>query len=99
MLTYLRCVWWNKFTLIGYGVFTIWVILSFTSPNWISMVLLQVAAILLGATHFGLPTYRTYKRACNLYSQGKARELSKISTTFYCNRIGLEAARREWEIT
>jgi hypothetical protein len=100
MRTYLKCVWWNKFTLIGYvcslfGLITICYDFGLLIEGFLIFWLgLGIAA----ATLFGRITLSNYHWAVLQLQEEKSSSVQKaIGMAAYCNKVGLVGALKEYE--
>jgi len=103
---YVKCVYANKATLVGYiGAVTSGVLLFHGKPEsqelqglYIASVysLSQLSSVLLGATKFGRETFQSYRRA-----KKHIQEYETINTKYYdkhklyCDKVGVRLAARE----
>ena len=104
---YAKSVYANKFTLAGYSAVLSSFGLMFADPKRVTFdeesCLLILGNVLLGATGFGLDTFRTYRRTKDhlkkFENQIKVREddesFKRKESFWYCNRKGYELALKE----
>ena len=101
MLSYLRCVWANKVTLIGYLLFVL-MLSEFTAINahsgllertWVA-ILFAISAMALALTSAGMDTYKAYRHVQDLLRReridGSVRRLYRTGP--YCDRVGAKVA-------
>ena len=101
MLSYLRCVWANKVTLIGYLLFAL-MLSEFATIDahsgllvrtWVA-VLFAISAMALALTSAGMDTYKAYRHAQVLLRReridGSVRRMYRTGP--YCDRMGAKVA-------
>ncbi len=110
MVLYLRCVWANKLTLLGYillvvGVLLLCLLLNGLIPRKLflrdtAIWLMASSAFFLVVSVFGFGTQGTYKRTIeHLRKQpgGRAsRHFANFNQIFYCWRKGYELAVKDY---
>jgi Zn-dependent membrane protease YugP len=98
MRTYLKCVWWNKFTLAGYVCMVSGSVATF-SPSLLAHVgifLFLLGFLFLLCTLVGLETYDSYQRAVMLLKNGHFLALEEaLPSAAYCNAVGIRGALEE----
>ena len=102
MLTYLKCVYANKATLLGFVFLVCAVLFGFTSdmqePMWRGLVIIMsfCSLCLLFLTFAGLDTMDTYCRTREIIAFGSV-ELARrtVRPAAYCTKVGFELALRE----
>lgn len=101
MKTYIKCVWANKLTFLGYIFFIGGLILFRYSPlNMetgidIGFYAIHVGLLLLFGTTFGSETLGAYKRTKRLLNKDKKVPDNKTTYMWYCSRAGIELAQKE----
>ena len=97
MWTYLKCVYWNKLTLLGYLLFLVacvgFVYLPKPVAPWLSIPMIFISGCLLIATFFGIETMQAYQRTKKALEKNKEPQITDWSA--YCGTTGVKAAFRE----
>lgn len=98
-MTYWRCVYANKFTLIGYIALMLSVILFGSLPvgnlRLISFIAFEVGFLLSGCSVFGIFTVKAYRSVINSYQKYgyvDERLIDSVLLKSYCGRVGSKLA-------
>lgn len=91
LFDYIRCIWYNKLTLIGY----IFLLFPLIIHSDYTLLIYLLGLYLLLITLFGAETLSSYYLSLNLLKKNKGNFIPKY--TFYCNVVGLTMAKRELE--
>ena len=103
MWIFIKCVWWNKFSLVGFLLIIVAITKHISEglpPNisWFTLSCLIIGQGCLILTIAGYETYAAYRRAEVLILGGQIEVVRMVSThAAYCVQVGFQAALRENE--